>query len=254
MELKKSLGQHFLVDEGVLSDIVEVIKKSCFKDHIVEIGPGMGALTQYILPIAPGKYMAIEMDDRFVVELPKKFSKLNDHIIHNDVLKVDFTKLPFDSFALIGNFPYNISNQIVFKIIENSSLIHHSVGMFQKEVAKRIASSHGSKEYGVLSVLAQVLYDIVYHFDIPPTAFNPPPKVVSGIISMTRRELPLTLKFKELKIVVKAAFNQRRKTLNNSLKGMKFEDQVLFESIKGLRPEQLSVSQFCVLAENLILH
>jgi 16S rRNA (adenine1518-N6/adenine1519-N6)-dimethyltransferase len=190
------------------------------------------------------------MDDRFVVELPKKFPYLQNRIFHTDVLKFDFAQIKSNRIMLVGNYPYNISTQIVFLILENCEKITDSVGMFQKEVAMRIASKHGSKDYGILSVLAQSIYEVDYLFDIPATAFDPPPKVVSGIISMKRRETSLA-PYHNLKVVVKAAFNQRRKTLNNSLKGLQFKDTSYLETIKGLRPEQLSVEDFCRLSLGL---
>jgi 16S rRNA (adenine1518-N6/adenine1519-N6)-dimethyltransferase len=210
----------------------------------------MGALTQKLIDGNYQDYFLIEMDDRFVVELPKKFPYLQNRIFHTDVLKFDFAQIKSNRIMLVGNYPYNISTQIIFLILENCEKITDSVGMFQKEVAKRIASKHGSKDYGILSVLAQSIYEVEYLFDIPATAFDPPPKVVSGIISMKRRETPLA-PYLNLKIVVKAAFNQRRKTLNNSLKGLQFKDTTYLETIKGLRPEQLSVEDFCRLSMDL---
>lgn len=250
MELKKSLGQHFLVHEEILDQIVAEIRKKAPFDTLIEIGPGMGALTQKLIECEYKDYFLIEMDDRFVVELPKKFPYLQNRIFHTDVLKFDFQEIKSNQIMLVGNYPYNISTQIVFLILENCEKITDSVGMFQKEVAMRIASKHGSKDYGILSVLAQSIYEVAYLFDIPATAFDPPPKVVSGIISMKRRETPLA-PYKNLKIVVKAAFNQRRKTLNNSLKGLQFKDTTYLETIKGLRPEQLSVEDFCRLSMDL---
>jgi 16S rRNA (adenine1518-N6/adenine1519-N6)-dimethyltransferase len=207
-------------------------------------------LTQKLIDGNYQDYFLIEMDDRFVVELPKKFPYLQNRIFHTDVLKFDFAQIKSNRIMLVGNYPYNISTQIIFLILENCEKITDSVGMFQKEVAKRIASKHGSKDYGILSVLAQSIYEVEYLFDIPATAFDPPPKVVSGIISMKRRETPLA-PYLNLKIVVKAAFNQRRKTLNNSLKGLQFKDTTYLETIKGLRPEQLSVEDFCRLSMDL---
>jgi len=250
MELKKSLGQHFLVHEEILDKIVAEIRKQEPFETLIEIGPGMGALTQKLIDSKYQDYFLIEMDDRFVVELPKKFPYLQNRIFHTDVLKFDFAQIKSNRIMLVGNYPYNISTQIVFLILENCKKITDSVGMFQKEVAMRIASKHGSKDYGILSVLAQSIYEVDYLFDIPATAFDPPPKVVSGIISMKRRETPLA-PYHNLKIVVKAAFNQRRKTLNNSLKGLQFKDTSYLETIKGLRPEQLSVDDFCRLSMDL---
>jgi 16S rRNA (adenine1518-N6/adenine1519-N6)-dimethyltransferase len=219
---------------------------------MVEIGPGMGALTEYIEKLKPNNFYIIEMDDRFVVELPKKFNFIaKNNIFHTDVLKFDWKQIDSKNIHIVGNFPYNISTQIVFMIIENYEKIEFMTGMFQKEVAKRIASSHKTKDYGILSVLTQSIYKVKYHFDIPADAFDPPPKVVSGIITMERLEKPLA-DYNLLKRLVKTAFNQRRKTLNNSLKSLQFNDLTFFEQIKGLRPEQLSVEDFFRLSQDLI--
>jgi 16S rRNA (adenine1518-N6/adenine1519-N6)-dimethyltransferase len=212
----------------------------------------MGALTEYIEKLKPNNFYIIEMDDRFVVELPKKFNFIaKNNIFHTDVLKFDWKQIDSKNIHIVGNFPYNISTQIVFMIIENYEKIEFMTGMFQKEVAKRIASSHKTKDYGILSVLTQSIYKVKYHFDIPADAFDPPPKVVSGIITMERLEKPLA-DYNLLKRLVKTAFNQRRKTLNNSLKSLQFNDLTFFEQIKGLRPEQLSVEDFFRLSQDLI--
>lgn len=248
MELKKSLGQHFLKDIEVLERINEAVNQLDKMDILIEVGPGMGALTRYMVDTPCHEYYVIEKDDRFVVELPKKFPKLEGKVFHQDVLEFDLDTFESNSITIVGNFPYNISNLIMFWMIEHSNKISQSVGMFQKEVAKRIASSHGTKDYGILSVLTQSLYEVEYLFDIAPESFDPPPKVVSGIISMKRREKPLA-DYDKLKKLVKAAFNQRRKMMSNSLKGLGFSDMEMYEQIKNLRPEQLSVAQFCELSK-----
>jgi 16S rRNA (adenine1518-N6/adenine1519-N6)-dimethyltransferase len=166
-------------------------------------------------------------------------------------LNFDYKKELDREVTIVGNYPYNISNLIMFWIIENSEYVVNSVGMFQKEVAKRIAAKHGSKDYGILSVLTQSMYEVEYLFDIPAEAFDPPPKVVSGVIKMQRRQEPLA-DYTKLKRLVKAAFNQRRKMLSNSLKGVQFSDTQRYEFIKNLRPEQLSMEQFCDLSKDLI--
>jgi 16S rRNA (adenine1518-N6/adenine1519-N6)-dimethyltransferase len=252
LELKKSLGQHFLIRPEILESIFDTIYQFPKTDTMVEIGPGMGALTEYIEKLHPENFYIIEMDDRFVVELPKKFDFISkNNIFHTDVLKFNWNQIDSKNIHIVGNFPYNISTQIVFMILENFEKIEFMTGMFQKEVAKRIASKHKTKDYGILSVLTQSIYNVKYHFDIPADAFDPPPKVVSGIITMERLEKPLA-DYNLLKRLVKTAFNQRRKTLNNSLKSLQFKDLTFFEQIKGLRPEQLSVEDFFRLSEDLI--
>lgn len=248
LELKKSLGQHFLINTDILMRINEEIVALEPHDIMVEVGPGMGALTAYSLQNKFKDYFVIEMDDRFVVELPKKYPQLEGKIVHKDVLQVDLSQFNSKDLTIIGNFPYNISTQIVFLMIENVHLVDKSIGMFQKEVAKRIASSHGVKDYGILSVLTQALYEVEYLFDIDAIHFDPPPKVVSGVISMKRRVEPKA-EYKKLKILVKAAFNQRRKMLSNSIKGIQLEPNPLYDELKNLRPEQISIDQFCQLSQ-----
>lgn len=251
MELKKSLGQHFLHDETVLMQIVEAVKSMDMSDTMIEVGPGMGALTQHLVDCVSSKYFLIEKDDRFVEELPKLFPSINGNIIHQDVLSVDLSQFNTTDMYIVGNYPYNISNLIMFWIIENVSYVSKSVGMFQKEVAKRIAAKHHSKDYGILSVLTQSLYEVDYLFDIAPESFSPPPKVVSGVISMKRRDVPMA-DYSKLKKLVKMAFNQRRKMLSNSLKGIQFSDMTMFENVKNLRPEQLSIEDFCELSKYVV--
>jgi 16S rRNA (adenine1518-N6/adenine1519-N6)-dimethyltransferase len=250
LELKKNLGQHFLIDKTVLERIASAVEGLVPLNTLIEVGPGMGALTEHLVALKKQDFHLIEKDDRFVLELPKKFPELKDKIFHQDVLTFDFKDKIDREVSIVGNYPYNISNLIMFWIIENSEYVVNSVGMFQKEVAKRIASKHGTKDYGVLSVLAQSLYEVEYLFDIPAEAFDPPPKVVSGVIKMQRREQPLA-DYSRLKKLVKAAFNQRRKMLSNSLKGIQFIESSRFEAWKNLRPEQLSLEQFCELSQDL---
>lgn len=250
MELKKNLGQHFLADQSVLESIVAAVERLSPLNTLIEVGPGMGALTTHLLSIKKQDFYLIEKDDRFVLELPKKFPELKDRIFHQDVLTFEIDKILGREVSIVGNYPYNISNLIMFWIIENSDYVVNSVGMFQKEVAKRIASKSGTKDYGVLSVLTQSIYEVEYLFDIPAEAFDPPPKVVSGVIKMMRRDKPLA-DYTKLKKLVKAAFNQRRKMLSNSLKGIQFLETDRFESLKNLRPEQLSLEDFCQLSKDL---
>lgn len=251
MELKKTLGQHFLIDQTILLKIIDAVAGLVPLETLIEVGPGMGALTQHIVGLNKQDLYLIEKDDRFVLELPKKFPFLKDKIFHQDVLTFDIKEKIGREVSIVGNYPYNISNLIMFWIIENSDYVVNSVGMFQKEVAKRIASKHGTKDYGILSVLTQSMYEVEYLFDIPAEAFDPPPKVVSGVIKMQRRPKPLA-DYSKLKMLVKAAFNQRRKMLSNSLKGIQFSDTSRYELVKNLRPEQLSMEQFCELSQDLL--
>lgn len=250
MELKKTLGQHFLVDRSILERIFSSVEDLVPLDVLLEVGPGMGALTKFLLELKDSELYLVEKDDRFVLELPKKFPSLKGKIFHQDVLTFNIKERIGSPVTIVGNYPYNISNLIMFWIIEQSQFVVNSVGMFQKEVARRIAASHGSKDYGVLSVLTQSLYEVDYLFDIPAECFNPPPKVISGVISMRRRKEPLA-DYPPLKKLVKAAFNQRRKMLSNSLKGIQFKETVRYEELKNLRPEQISIEQFCALSADL---
>lgn len=242
LNLNKSLGQHFLTDKYVLKQIADVVFLHCGNLPLVEIGPGAGALTDFL--IETEKYQLIEFDKRWSEHLQQKYPQLKGRITEGDVLRVDFQTLFDEEFAVVGNFPYNISSQILFKILENKEKVPAMVGMFQKEVAERVCSKEGSKAFGILSVLLQVFYDVEYLFDVPREAFNPPPKVISGVMMMKRKE-NLVLPCNEVlfKQVVKTAFNQRRKTMRNSLKSMMNEKLKELE-IFDLRPEQLSVRAF----------
>ena len=241
---KKYLGQHFLNDENIAKRIVDTLTLKGY-NSILEIGPGMGVLTKYLLQKDIKTYV-IEIDSESVGYLKANFLNLTDRIIEKDFLKYDLNKVfKEEPFAIIGNFPYNISTQIVFKTLEMRHQIPEFSGMFQKEVAERICEKEGSKKYGILSVLTQAFYDAEYLFTVPPQVFNPPPKVESGVLRLTRKEdykLPCdeTLFFK----VVKTAFQQRRKTLRNSLKTFNLSDNLREDVIFGKRPEQLSVSEF----------
>ncbi len=241
---KKHLGQHFLTDEPTAEKISESLTFSGYK-NVLEIGPGTGVLTKYLIK-KDVDLKVIEIDWDSVAYLKENFPDLEGHILEADFLKYDIPSIfNGEPFAITGNFPYNISTQIVFKTLENRDLIPEFSGMFQKEVAQRIAASHGNKTYGILSVLAQAFYDITYLFTVPPSVFNPPPKVESGVIRLTRKEnydLPCdeALFFR----VVKTAFQQRRKTLRNSLKIFQLPDNLREDAIFGQRPEQLSTEAF----------
>ncbi|MEP6261518.1 MAG: 16S rRNA (adenine(1518)-N(6)/adenine(1519)-N(6))-dimethyltransferase RsmA [Gillisia sp.] len=241
---KKHLGQHFLTDEKTAEKIAESLNFTGY-NNVLEIGPGMGVLTKYLLRKEINLHV-IEIDRDSVVYLHENYPALEGKIHEQDFLKYDVASIfKGEPFAIIGNFPYNISTQIVFKTLENRNIIPEFSGMFQKEVAQRIASPHGNKTYGILSVLAQAFYEVDYLFTVPPTVFNPPPKVESGVIRLTRKEdysLPCDerLFFR----VVKTAFQQRRKTLRNSLKIFQLPDILREDAIFGQRPEQLSTQQF----------
>jgi 16S rRNA (adenine1518-N6/adenine1519-N6)-dimethyltransferase len=243
-QLKKSLGQHFLKDEEICRKIVSALQQHPFS-NLLEVGPGGGALTKYLLKLENINFKAVELDDEKVLYLQKNFPQLHDKIIHKDFLTID---VPFDdSFTLVGNFPYNISTQILFKILDWKEQVPVAIGMFQKEVAERAASKEGSKVYGVLSVLVQAYYNVEYLFDVPPEAFNPPPKVVSGVIRLTRRDdVPAMRSPKHFTNLVKTAFNQRRKTLRNAVRGL-FAPDVLQDELFNKRAEVLSVEDFAAL-------
>ena len=242
--LKKSLGQHFLKDESVLQKIADAIGDLNRFKTAVEIGPGMGALTAYLIKNKPDNFYVVELDDRWAAHLLQTYPILRGKLLHEDFLQTDLSFLQSPAH-IVGNFPYNISSQIVFKIIDHRNVVSEMTGMFQKEVALRIAAKPGSKDYGVMSVLAQAFYDCQYLFDVPPESFNPPPKVMSGVIRLTRRETQtLSCNEDQFKKVVKTAFNQRRKTMRNSLKELVNDKALLESDTFNLRPEQLSVAAF----------
>lgn len=242
LTLKKSLGQHFLKDEAMCVRIVDQIDYTP-NMNLVEIGPGGGAITKYLLQQPDINFRVIEIDDEKVAYLPTQFPALAGKIIHTDFLKAD---KPFEGeyFSIIGNFPYNISTQIMFQVYEWEASIHQVVGMFQKEVSERIAAQPGSKVYGILSVLIQAFFKVEYLFDVPPTSFNPPPKVMSGVIKAVNINNPYNIENKDrFRKIVKAAFGQRRKTLRNALKGY-WPNESMTGAIFNKRAEQLSVQDF----------
>ncbi|MCF6295906.1 MAG: 16S rRNA (adenine(1518)-N(6)/adenine(1519)-N(6))-dimethyltransferase RsmA [Flavobacteriaceae bacterium] len=244
VKAKKYLGQHFLNDENIAKKIADTLSLKGYK-NILEIGPGMGVLTKYLLQKDITTYV-IEIDLESVEYLKANYLNLANKIIEKDFLKYDLNNVFNDeSFAIIGNFPYNISTQIVFKALEMRHQIPEFSGMFQKEVAQRICEKEGSKKYGILSVLTQAFYNAEYLFTVPPQVFNPPPKVESGVLRLTRKEnYTLPCDEKLFYKVVKTAFQQRRKTLRNSLKTLNLSDILREDVIFGKRPEQLSVSEF----------
>ena len=249
---KKFLGQHFLKDLSIAKDIADTVDV-CPDLPILEVGPGMGVLTQFIMQKnRPVK--VVELDYESVAYLRENFPALEDNIIEDDFLKLNLEKL-FDGkpFVLTGNYPYNISSQIFFKMLDNKDLIPCCTGMIQKEVAERIAAGPGSKTYGILSVLIQAWYRVEYLFTVSEHVFNPPPKVKSAVIRMTRNEVQdLGCDPKLFKQVVKTTFNQRRKTLRNSIKPILGKDCPLTEdALFNKRPEQLSVQEFIELTNRV---
>lgn len=248
---KKHLGQHFLTDDSIAAKIADSLSLDGYK-NILEIGPGMGVLTKYLLKKNKTIWV-VEIDKESIDYLKSHYLHLSDRIINADFLKMDlndyFNKEPL---AIIGNFPYNISSQIVFKTIEYREQIPEFSGMFQKEVAQRITASPGSKAYGIISVLTQAFYETEYLFTVPPSVFNPPPRVDSGVLRLVRKKdysLPVDVTF--FFRVVKTAFNQRRKTLRNSLKSFQISNKLKEDAIFALRPEQLTVQQFVELTKSL---
>ena len=251
VKAKKHLGQHFLKDESIAKAIADTINLEGYED-VLEIGPGMGVLTKYLLDKPINTYV-IEIDTESVDYLDANYPKLKDKIISKDFLRYDINEV-FNGkqFAIIGNFPYNISTQIVFKTLELIHQIPEFAGMFQKEVAERICEKKGSKAYGILSVLAQAFYDVEYLFTVDENVFIPPPKVKSGVMRMRRKEdFSLPCGEKLFYTVVKTAFQQRRKTLRNSLKTLNLSDALREDIVFNLRPEQLDVAEFIALTQKI---
>lgn len=241
---KKTLGQHFLKDENIIGQIIDILKEEKFT-NLLEVGPGAGALTNHLINIPSVNFKAVELDEEKVIYLLKTYPALKDKIIHQSFLDME---KPFeDPFVVIGNFPYNISTQILFKLLDWKDDVPVIIGMFQKEVAERAASKEGSKIYGVLSVLVQAYYEVEYLFDVNNNCFYPPPKVQSGVIRLKRKLSTLDYKSeKAFWVLVKTAFNQRRKTMRNAVKGL-FTEEILKDEIFLKRAEALSVEDFAML-------
>jgi 16S rRNA (adenine1518-N6/adenine1519-N6)-dimethyltransferase len=251
VKAKKHLGQHFLKDESVAQNIADTLNLEGYED-VLEIGPGMGVLTKYLLEKPINTYV-IEIDTESVDYLDANYPKLHEKIISKDFLKYDVNEVfGGKQFAIIGNFPYNISTQIVFRALEMRNQIPEFAGMFQKEVAERICEKKGSKTYGILSVLTQAFYDAEYLFTVDEHVFIPPPKVKSGVLRLRRKaDYSLPCGEKLFFTVVKTAFQQRRKTLRNSLKTLNLSDGLREDEVFNLRPEQLSVEQFIALTQKI---
>ena len=242
---KKHFGQHFLQDENIAAKICESLTLHKEYKQILEIGPGTGVLTKYLFESKQFQTTLIEIDRDAYNYLTEKYPEQNKNIIYGDFLQFDINTRFNEPFAIIGNFPYNISTQILFKAFENHDKIPEIVGMFQKEVARRIASPPGSKQYGILSVLLQAFYDIEYLFTVSEHVFYPPPKIQSAVIRLRRNEVEsLNCDEKLFVQVVKKAFNQRRKTLRNALSSFSTENLKLSDPIFNKRAEQLGVEEF----------
>lgn len=242
---KKSLGQHFLHDEGIARKIVEGLVPRTSGEGVLEIGPGMGVLTKYLVENPAIDLKVVEIDRDSVAYLKRNFSALDGRILEGDFLEMDLTPLFQGTFSIIGNFPYNISSQIFFKVLKDRNRVHQVVCMLQKEVADRIVSRNGNKTYGILSVLLQSFFDIEYLFKVPPGVFAPPPKVMSAVIRLVRNKRETLGCDEELFVkVVKTGFNQRRKTLRNALKNLTLPAHVAALPVMDKRAEQLSVEDF----------
>lgn len=245
---KKFLGQHFLTDEGIARRIVDSLSQEA--RSVIEVGPGMGVLTKYLINRQDTDFHVVEIDRESVDYLHRHFPGLD--VIEGDFLRYNLDTLFPDTFAVIGNFPYNISSQILFKVFDHRNKVVEVVGMFQKEVAERVAAGPGSKTYGILSVLLSAFYNIEYLFTVSENVFNPPPKVKSAVIRLTRNDVT-TLECDEKLFVqvVKAGFNQRRKTLRNALRQLGMPLDSLPESLLAKRAEQLSVEEFISITKSL---
>ena len=246
---KKHLGQHFLKDLSIAKAIAESLSGEGYK-NIIEVGPGMGVLTQYLIPKNFITHV-IELDQESVRYLKAEYPQLSQRIYSSDFLKLNLKEITDQSFGLIGNYPYNISSQILFKALEYKDQIPEIVGMFQKELAERVASKPGNKKYGIISVLLQAYYNIEYLFTVDEHVFDPPPKVKSGVIRLRRNNTKtLDCNEKFFKQMVKQAFSQRRKTLRNALKPL-INKSDFDEPLLNLRAERLSVKDFVYLTNQL---
>ena len=246
---KKYLGQHFLTDETIAQNIVNNLKE---KNNVLEIGAGMGVLTKYLLDNDIKNFKVVEIDTESVAYLKENYPALQTNIIEDDFLKINLNDIFSERCAIIGNFPYNISNQILFKVFENKDNVSEVVGMFQKEVAERICANEGSKVYGLLTVFLKAYYDMEYLFTVEKENFFPQPKVQSAVIRMTRnavKSLPCDEKL--FTRVVKAAFAQRRKMLHSALKCLPFSLENIDKTLLTQRAEQLSVEQFVYITNNI---
>jgi 16S rRNA (adenine1518-N6/adenine1519-N6)-dimethyltransferase len=248
---KKHLGQHFLVDLSIAEKIAKAVTGHLGVNKILEIGPGMGVLTDFLLKETWDLYL-VDIDSESINYLHQKYPLMGEKIIEADYLKTDFSLIMKGKYAIAGNFPYNISSQIFFKVLEERNMVTEVVCMLQKEVAQRIASPKGNKDYGILSVLLQAYYDIEYLFSVPPEVFNPPPKVNSGVIRLKRNATEkLDCDEKLFFRVVKQGFGTRRKTLRNCMKSLGLSEELKEDPILDKRAEQLDVQEFVLLTKKL---
>ncbi|MEA5110844.1 Ribosomal RNA small subunit methyltransferase A [bioreactor metagenome] len=248
---KKHLGQHFLKDENIARKITDSLNLPC--EALLEIGPGTGVLTKYLLELPVNKFLAIDVDREAVPYLKKTFPEAADNFIEGDFLRIPVDQLFDGPFSVIGNFPYNISSQILFRVLDHRNQIPEVVGMFQKEVAERIAAPPGSKTYGIMSVLLQAWYDIEYLFTVGAEVFVPPPKVESAVIRLKRNQVQsLGCDEKLFVNIVKTAFNQRRKTLRNALKSFRFSPDDALEELLTKRAERLGVEEFVFITNQVM--
>jgi 16S rRNA (adenine1518-N6/adenine1519-N6)-dimethyltransferase len=251
VKAQKSFGQHFLKDNFILSSINKEVKKVAENLQVIEIGPGMGALTEFLIR-NNSKLYCIEVDKRCVAFLKETY-RLNQNL---EIIEADFLKLNLNDFIpeqalIVGNFPYNISSQIIFNTLDVYKKVPVLIGMFQKEMAARVAAKHGNKTYGIISILTQFYYDVEFLFEVPPTSFAPPPKVDSAVIKLTRKEnIDEAFNYKLFKNIVKTSFNQRRKMMRSSLKSIA-PTELLKETYFNLRPEQLSLEDFIQLTKRI---
>ncbi|MBD1363543.1 16S rRNA (adenine(1518)-N(6)/adenine(1519)-N(6))-dimethyltransferase RsmA [Mucilaginibacter sp. ZT4R22] len=252
---KKHLGQHFLTDKNMAQKIVESLRPADKYKQVLEVGPGMGILSDFLLQKPEYEVFLIDIDTESYTFLQKKYPALGTHLINADFLELDFPATFQPQMAVIGNFPYNISSQILFKILDNRKQVVEVVGMFQKEVAERCASKPGSKEYGILSVFLQAYYKVEYLFTVKAGVFNPPPKVLSAVIRLTRNETEtLGCDEKLFWQVVKAGFNQRRKTLRNALSSLINKEKMTENKMLDLRAERLNVEDFVKLTNQITVN
>jgi 16S rRNA (adenine1518-N6/adenine1519-N6)-dimethyltransferase len=251
IKTKKNLGQHFLKDKNIAKKIVKSLKLDNYK-RVLEIGPGKGILTEFILEKEINLDL-VELDKECINYLVEKYPEIKNKIINQDFLKLDLNKIfKNDSFAIIGNFPYNISSQIIFRILDYRDKIPYMTGMFQKEVAERICHFPGSKKYGILSVLTQLFYKTKYLFSVNPSVFDPQPKVKSGVIELTRKKIfKLNCNENLLFKIIKLSFQQRRKTLRNSLKILDIPFLLREDAIFDKRPEKLSGKEFIEITKKI---
>jgi 16S rRNA (adenine1518-N6/adenine1519-N6)-dimethyltransferase len=249
---KKHLGQHFLTDKNIAAKIVGSLQSADDYNQVLEVGPGMGILSDFLLQRTDLETYLIDIDTESYQFLQKKYPQLGDRLINDDFLEMDFGKVFKEQFGIIGNFPYNISSQILFKVLDSRDQVVEVVGMFQKEVAERCTAKPGSKEYGILSVFLQAYYKVEYLFTVKAGVFNPPPKVLSAVIRLTRNEISqLDCDEKLFWQVVKAGFNQRRKTLRNAVSSLINKEKMATEPLLDLRAERLSVADFVSLTNKI---